>query len=554
MAVPFLSLCFCAALAAQDVPKPTLPAAIARMQANDPAGAAEILEKLVANEPGNGRAWRNLGQVSQQLKKYDRAIEAYRKALEVEPRMPAPMLPLASVYAARGDRDAAFEWLTRAKATRKLDLTQLEADPQFASLRGDARYKPLLPVEKDFEKPFVEPVRILREWRGEAAGDQFGWIARNIGDVDGDGVADVVTSAPNHDIPGAANAGRVYVYSTKSGKLLWTADGAAGNQLGLGIEAAGDTNGDGIPDVIASAPFGGYAKIYSGRDGRVLQTLRAEDPADRYGQHVAGIGDVDGDGCADVIVGAPRGAGRAYIYSGKTGKLLLKLEGEGEKDAFGSAVAGWSDGKRMLILVGAPGGGARHTGRVYVYDGLRATPKFTFDSDETGAALGAMFLAVLGDVDGDGVPDVFASDWPNRAKGISTGRVYVNSGKDGRRLFELTGENAGDGFGTSASVAGDVDRDGHADLIVGAWQYSGEAIGAGRAYLHSGKDGKLMRTFTARIPGEAFGFDAVTLGDTDGDGTDDFLITAAWSGVHGFHSGRVFVISSGVPKQSRTRK
>jgi hypothetical protein len=546
MALPFLSLCFCAALAAQDVPPPTLPAAIARMQANDPAGAALILEKLVANEPGNGRAWRNLGQASQQLKKYDRAIEAYRKALEVEPRVPTPMLPLAGAYAARGDRDAAFDWLSRAKATRKLDLTQLETDPQFASLRGDARYKPLLPVEKDFENPFVEPVKILREWRGEAAGDQFGWIARNIGDVDGDGVADVVTSAPNHDLPGAANAGRVYVYSTKSGKLLWSADGAAGNQLGLGVEGAGDTNGDGIPDVIASAPFGGYAKIYSGRDGRVLQTLRADGPAEQYGRHVAGVGDVDGDGCADVIVGAPGGAGRAYIYSGKTGKLLLKLNGEGEKDAFGSAVAGWSDGKRMLILVGAPGAGARHTGRVYVYDGVRAAPKFTFDSDETGAALGAMFLAVPGDVDGDGMPDVFASDWPNRAKGMSTGRVYVNSGKDGRRLFELTGENAGDGFGTSASVAGDVDRDGHADVIVGAWQYSGEAVGAGRAYLYGGKDGKLLRTFTSRIPGDAFGFDAVTLGDTDGDGTDDFLITAAWSGVHGFHSGRVFVISSGV--------
>jgi hypothetical protein len=153
---------------------------------------------------------------------------------------------------------------------------------------------------------------------------------------------------------------------------------------------------------------------------------------------------------------------------------------------------------------------------------------------------------VVGDFDGDGVPDIYASDWPNRAKGQATGRVYVHSGADGHRLLTLTGENAGDGFGTSRSTAGDVDRDGRADLIVGAWQFAGEAIGAGKAYLYSGKDGKLVRTYTSRIPGDAFGFDAVTLGDIDGDGTDDFLITAAWSGIHGFHSGRVFVISSGV--------
>ena len=110
----------------------------------------------------------------------------------------------------------------------------------------------------------------------------------------------------------------------------------------------------------------------------------------------------------------------------------------------------------------------------------------------------------------------------------------------------LTGETAGEGFGTSPSMAGDVDHDGHADLIVGAWQYSKEAVGAGRAYLYSGKDGHLIKTLTCRIPGDTFGFDSVTMGDVDKDGTTDFLITSGWSGVHGFHSGRVFIISSGV--------
>ena len=74
---------------------------------------------------------------------------------------------------------------------------------------------------------------------------------------------------------------------------------------------------------------------------------------------------------------------------------------------------------------------------------------------------------------------------------------------------------------------------------------------AGKAYLYSGKDGRLMKTFTCRTPGDSFGFDAVNLGDVDGDGTVDFLISPAWSAVSGFHSGRVFIISSGVWKRQR---
>jgi large repetitive protein len=110
----------------------------------------------------------------------------------------------------------------------------------------------------------------------------------------------------------------------------------------------------------------------------------------------------------------------------------------------------------------------------------------------------------------------------------------------------LTGETQGEGFGTSASTAGDVDGDGRADLIVGAWQYGGAAVSAGRAYLYSGKDGALIKTFTCRTQGDTFGFDAVGLGDVEGNGTIALLITSAWSAVAGHHSGRVFVIAGGV--------
>ncbi|MBI3745891.1 MAG: SgcJ/EcaC family oxidoreductase, partial [Chloroflexi bacterium] len=205
-------------------------------------------------------------------------------------------------------------------------------------------------------------------------------------------------------------------------------------------------------------------------------------------------------------------------------------------------------GGKTTWMVGAPGGGPRNTGRVYVYEGLSVEPRHEIDSDATGAALGAMFLAVPGDLDGDGTPDTYSSDFSNRAKGPSTGRVYVHSGRDGHPLLTLTGETAGEGFGTSPADAGDVDGDGRPDLIVGAWQYAGAAIAGGKAYLYSGRDGKPLATFTCRTPGDTFGFDAVGMGDVDGDGAVDLLITSGWSAVKGHHSGRVFLLSSGIRK------
>ena len=430
--------------------------------------------------------------------------------------------------------------------TRQLDMTQIQADPDLASLRDDPRFAALLPAAADFEDPFVEDVKILREWDGEAANDQFGWIARPIGDVDRDGVTDIVTSAPG----GPAAAGRVYLYSTKSGRLLWKVDGKPGDTPGHRCRRGRRHEQGRDPRRHRERAGSGHAYVYSGKDGRVLLTMNAEKTADAFGRHVSGAGDVNHDGYADVIVGAPgnaangAGAGRAYVYSGKDGSVLLTLTGEHAGDGFGSTVAGATRGTADFLIVGAPGGGPAHRGQTYVYTSLSQKPAFTIDSDETGAALGAMFVSVVGDADGDKVPDVYASDFANAAKGPATGRVYVHSGKDGHRILTLTGETAGEGFGIGPANAGDVNHDGHDDLIVGSWQYAAVAGSGGRAYLYSGKDGALLKTYTGKIPGETFGFDAVGVGDIDGDGTIDLLITSAWSGIKGFHSGRMFVIPS----------
>jgi hypothetical protein len=248
-------------------------------------------------------------------------------------------------------------------------------------------------------------------------------------------------------------------------------------------------------------------------------------------------------------VGAPQDdstgtdAGRVYVFSGKDGAVLRILNGSEPGGQFGSSVGGGTLSGQTWIVVGAPGAGPRRTGRTFAFRGTGGDPVVTIESDSTGAALGAMFVSVIGDVNHDGTADIYSSDYPNAARGPSTGRVYVHSGRDGSRLLTLTGEGPGNGFGVGPADAGDVNGDGYDDLAVGAWQYAGAAPSGGKIYVLSGRDGSVLMTVTGNVPGETLGFDSTGLGDVNGDGVPDLLVTSAWSAINGFRSGRVFIIS-----------
>ncbi len=507
--------------------------------------AARVLNAVTDREPDNARAWAMLGFALHSNGDYVRALSAHLKAAEYPRTAPTAMYNAAMAYARLGRADDAFNWLTRARDTGGVDLTQVGLDQDAESLRDDPRYRTLFPTDAEFADPFVEPTRIIHEWRGEAVNDQFGWIARNIGDVDGDGVNDVTTSAPTNDEAGN-DAGKVYTYSGKTGALLWSATGPEEGQLGLGLEAAGDVDGDGVPDVIAGAPPAGKAFVYSGRDGTVLHALEGEGPDDAFGRKVADIGDLDGDGHAEVLVGAPgfgEGAGRTYVYSGRNAAVLHLWDGEEDGDGFGSSGAGYAVDGEVFIVVGAPNAGEADRGRTYVYRGLVDAPAFVIDSDDQGTRLGGMFVSVIGDVNGDGTQDIYASDWAHGALGPTTGRIYIHSGATGERLLTLTGEVAGDGFGIGPADAGDVNGDGYDDLVIGAWRQANGAPMGGKIYVYSGSDGALLREITGKVMGETLGFDATGMGDVDGDGAIDYLVTSAWSAINGARSGRMYILS-----------
>ncbi len=545
-------ICFCLAvllvsivLQAQPGPPAEVTRANQMFQAGDYDGAIKTLEDFTQRNPATTFGWLLLGNAYRQKGILDKALELYLKAATFRPSRWQGTLNAAVIYTLKGDKDRAFALLQSVRDSGSFDMDLVQSNADLASLQNDPRFARLLPKPEDFANPFVEKVKILHEWKGENKNDQFGWVARAIGDVDGDKVNDFVTSAPTLQINQQA-AGRIYIYSGKSGKLLWQQTGQGRDNLGMVIEAAGDVNHDAIPDVIAGAPGANKVFVYSGRDGKVLLPLTGKDANEAFGSSVNRAGDQNDDGYDDVLVGAPGNAqaiGKVYVFSGKDGSLLFTFDGERIGDGFGSTVAGYKKMKTTLLSIGAPTAGPRNTGKVYVYSELAKTPKFTIESDETGVRLGMMFLSVVGDVNKDKVPDIYASDWANGANGPSTGRIYVHSGADGKRLYTLTGETAGDGFGIGSADVGDVNKDGYDDLLIGAWQQASAAPSGGRVYLYSGKDGSLLQTITCRTPGDTFGFDATGIGDVDGDGVIDFLITSAWSGIKGFHSGRVFVIA-----------
>jgi len=384
---------------------------------------------------------------------------------------------------------------------------------------------------------FVQPVHVLAMFHGPTTGKgaYFGWAVSELGDIDGDHVTDLIIGEVNG---GSHIRGRVWAYSGRTGRLVFRRAGRANDQNGYAVAAAGDVNGDGVPDVVSGAPgvghAVGHAYVYSGATGRTLARLHGHRPGDQFGAAVAGAGDVNGDGRSDLLVGAPgSGAagsapGRAYVISGRTHHVIRILSAHRLGDSFGAATARSDDldGDGVSdLIVGANRAGSHRGGAVYVYSGRTGRRLFRIPGEPGSVEFGRFFAAGVGDTNGDGVPDIYVGDYASNNAGPAGGFAAVYSGADGSRLQAWRG-GAGQGVGPGRQ-AGDVDHDGKVDLIVGSYTSSDGAPQAGKVRVFSGATGRLLRTITSTTAGENLGFDAVGVGDTNGNGSIDYLVSAA---------------------------
>lgn len=381
---------------------------------------------------------------------------------------------------------------------------------------------------------------------GTTPGDLLGSAVAGVGDVDGDGFGDMLLGAHGSD----DFAGAVGLFLGPVGKRQGLAEadrlfvGNVDSSMGLAVSGAGDVDGDGLADLVLGAPSEGD---YEGSVTLVTATAETRvvgAPGDLLGKAMSPLGDIDGDGLADLLVagqGMAEDAGAAVVMTGPSPSLesAVVIAGEaagdlvGDKCSVGSVDAN-GDGVPDVVI-GARGhdGGGDGAGALFLVLGPPGSSTVaTADARWLGEAAGdevGLCVTGAGDLDGDGYGDFVAG---SKLHDAARGAAYVVRGPglgehsladaDARLLGAAEGATAG---GCVAS-AGDVDGDGLADLLVGSSGY-GEG---GVAYLVSRPSGTRNLGDQDRpmvAVGEAVrGGNYLGASDVDGDGVPDLIVSA----------------------------
>jgi hypothetical protein len=299
---------------------------------------------------------------------------------------------------------------------------------------------------------------------GEASGDAFGSVVSSAGDVNGDGFDELLISADTND-GGGSNSGRVYLYyggqAFNSVADLALTGKAAGSYLTTG-RAIGDVNGDGFGDIVTHES--NFQTFYPGSASGIDPLVHTQ--LNGYGFPSKRPGDVNGDGFADFASGdtAAGATGSAYVFFGKAGPINLVSptatlqHSTSASTYFGETVSiGDSNGDGFDdILVGANDALGNAVGTAFMYFGASGA---TFESNPDGTKSGgsgsffAYDVSCSGDINGDGVGDVLVGE-----VGINNGQAHAYFGSNVGGLFPwinnilVSGAASGDQLGTSVSL------------------------------------------------------------------------------------------------------
>jgi len=423
-------------------------------------------------------------------------------------------------------------------------------------------------------------------------------VGRAPGDFNGDGYSDVVVGAPLVD-NGGQDQGSVFVYyggPAGVGKSVRLDDPDHENSanFGVSVSVVGDLDADGFADLIVGAAgsndargaaylyFGSETGLHDFRKTKLADVDGTND--DWFGSAVSSAGDVNGDGFADVLVGAS-GANRdgadwgvAYLYTGgpmgavSDEPIVLHAPAQ-DYDQFGSAVtsAGDVNGDGYAdIAIGCPGTDlvgrtrGKDRGAVYVFAGsargprrvptIRLVAPVPIDYDRFGASISGG-----GDVNRDGYSDLIVGAPGADKADMDTGAAYVFLGSDHglnavpSNVLDDPDATIHDRFGTAVTIIGDIDGDDYADMAVGS---AGEA--RGRALIFRGSPEGIGSSHPLTLndplgPGyNDFAESISAAGDVNGDGLRDIIIGASGSDNGGIFRGSV-VLYPGAPEGLRRR-
>jgi hypothetical protein len=403
-----------------------------------------------------------------------------------------------------------------------------------------------------------------RKITGEAASDYASSGLANAGDVDSDGYDDILVTAYGH----GGSAGVAYVVLGGSftdiglGSAYRTLTGSAGDSAGYSnaIAGVGDMTGDGIPDLVVGAEYSdlrgsnsGVAYFVAGGSTGTATLASAGTQIyggtayDHLGGSVAAAGDVSGDGQPDMLVTTGASASRAYLFAtAPTASVSASSATATFTGGYVAKGAGDTDGDGYDdVMVGNPVA-STSVGAAYLYLGPVSGSLSAAAADATISGSSASYLGEAickaGDADGDGYSDVgIVADW------YSTGYVYLVTGPMSSGTASSVAEatiSGGYGAGaTGCDFSGDADGDGTADLLFSEphGNYDG-------AYLFlSPMTGSVYRDYAVYMSGtypHYLGYPAAFIGDQDGDGDDEWVLSESDNDDAGIDAGAAWVFGA----------